>query len=791
MKYVLVPLCLCAALAAGQLGPAGDGDDKTLSPYFFVPGEEAGADRLPLLSTSADVAIAGVIADVTVTQVYKNDGKRPIEAIYIFPASTRAAVYAMEMRIGDRTIVADIREREQARLDYEQARDAGQSASLLEQQRPNVFQMSVANVMPGDRIEVELKYTELLVPTDGVYQFVYPTVVGPRYSNTPDATASPSERWVENPYHHAGEAPTYDFGLELSLSAGMPIQDMRSPSHRVDIEYDGPAFATVGLADAEARGGDRDFILEYRLSGGSVETGLLLFRGEDENFFLTMVQPPERVAAAEIPPREYIFVVDVSGSMYGFPLDISKELLRDLIGNLRKTDRFNVLLFAGGNTVMAEKSLAATPENIAHAIDVIDNQQGGGGTELLPALRRALALPRAGGTSRTVVIVTDGYVTVETEAFDLIRSSLGDANMFAFGIGSGVNRFIIEGMARVGMGEPFVVTDPSEASARAARFREYIRSPVLTGVKAEFRGFEVYDVEPLAIPDVLADRPILVFGKWRGRPAGSITISGETGRGDYSETIEGARRAPQVSNSALRYLWARHRITLLSDYNKLVEDDERIIEVTELGLRYNLLTQYTSFVAIDSRVRNNTGDAEVVKQPQPLPRGVSDYAVGGYAGTGASLGGLMGQSKKYSRAAAPVTANRMMCEAAADEELLDGDATGWYSGETAERGPTVEIGAVTVDGTVAQLRVSRAVEEILGDIRELYADALDSRPGLKGEMLLKLVIRPDGGIARVQVVKNELDRVIQAGVTRLMAGLSIPQTSGKEATAYVPLAFIP
>jgi len=274
-----------------------------------------------------------------------------------------------------------------------------------------------------------------------------------------------------------------------------------------------------------------------------------------------MMQPPKRVAPEQIPGREYIFIVDVSGSMFGFPLEISKKLLNNLIGNLRPTDKFNVLLFSGGSSIMAEESLPATSENIQRALSLIDRQKGGGGTELLPALERALKFKKPENYSRTVVIASDGYVTVEEEVFDLMRKNLGQANMFPFGIGTAVNRHLIEGMARVGMGEAFVITKAEEAPAQAERFRNMIQFPALTQVKVDFMGFGAYDVEPLAIPDVMAERPVLVFGKWRGQPGGKITLSGFSGNGSYREGIEVRSTKSSPRNSALRYLWACHRIT--------------------------------------------------------------------------------------------------------------------------------------------------------------------------------------------------------------------------------------
>ena len=602
--------------------------DRSLSPYFFVKSEDPELDRLPLKSTSAKVRIAGVIADVTVTQGYKNEGKRPLEALYVFPASTRAAVYGMTMTIGERTIIARIAKREEARREYEEAKQAGQSASLLEQQRPNVFQMNVANILPGDVIQVELKYTELLVPTDGIYEFSYPTVVGPRYSNQSVEGAEPSERWIENPYLHQGEAPTYAFQMAIDLSAGLPVQDVVSPSHKIRTFFKGPDFCSVDLDPSEKDGGNRDFILKYRLAGNRIQTGLLLWEGKEEKFFLLMIQPPKRVSEMEIPPREYIFIVDVSGSMHGFPLDISKKLLKDLIANLRPEDRFNVLLFAGGSSLMSEESLPAVPENVNRAIALIERQRGGGGTELVPALQRALSLPKKEGFSRTIVLATDGYISVEARAFELIRQNLGNANLFPFGIGSSVNRYLIEGMARAGMGEPYIVLKPQEAPEKAKKFRELIQSPVLTGIKMDFTGFEAYDVEPPSIPDLMADRPLIIFGKWYGQARGKIDIRGYHGDQPFHAVVDVQGAKPMAQNSALPYLWARHRIAVLSDFIRLNPRDERVRSVTNLGLTYNLLTDYTSFVAVDTLVRRVNGEAVTVKQPLPLPQGVSDNAVG-------------------------------------------------------------------------------------------------------------------------------------------------------------------
>jgi Ca-activated chloride channel family protein len=626
-------LLLIALVALAGAGSAQTQQDKTLSPYFFVQGNPD-VDHLPLKDTRAEINVSGIIADVTVLQIYRNEGSRPIHARYVFPASTRAAVYAMRMQIGNQVIVAKIKEREKAKAEFEAAKQAGKSASLLEQDRPNVFSMNLANLMPGEQVEIQLRYTELLVPTDGIYEVIFPTVVGPRYSSEPESAAPSENRWVKSPYLHQGNKPTSTFHLSTKISAGVPIQDLTCLSHQVLPQWQSPSIVQLGLDEADSFQGNRDFILRYRLAGEQIASGLILYAGEDENFFLYMAQPPARVTNFDIPAREYIFVVDVSGSMHGFPLDTAKQLLRDLIGQLRPTDLFNVVLFAGDAAALSAKSLPANQQNISQAIALLEQQRGSGGTELLPAIQQAMNLPSQTGISRSIVLVTDGYVSGEKGVFDYIRAHLNQSNVFSFGIGSAVNRYLIEGVAKAGMGEAFVVTQAAEAPAIADKFREYIQSPVLTDIQVRANGFDIYDVQPFQLPDLFAQRPVILFGKWRGSPSGAFELQGKTGQGEYVTRLDVAGVQPDEANRALRYLWARSRIAELSDYGSADLDAERVSNITALGLKYNLLTAYTSFIAVREVVSNPQGQAQDVEQPLPLPVGVSDFAIGNGTETG-------------------------------------------------------------------------------------------------------------------------------------------------------------
>jgi Ca-activated chloride channel family protein len=745
--------------------------DKTLSPYFLVLSDDPKIDALPLKSTRADVKIAGVVAGVKITQVYKNTGKKTLEAVYVFPASTRAAVHAMRMTIGQRVVEAEIMERKKARETYEQAKKEGKTTSLLEQQRPNVFQMNVANILPGDEVKVELNYLELLEPQDSQYEFVFPTVVGPRYSNMPAAGAPDTEKWVKNPYLHEGEGSPYTFGLEVEVNSGIPLVKLASPSHEVDVNYAGPARAVVKIKD-ERTAGTKDFVLRYGLAGDKIETGLLLYPGKDENFFLLMMEPPARVEAEAVLPREYIFIVDVSGSMHGFPLDITKALMQDLLGGLKAKDFLNVLLFESDAAVLSESgSLPANEENKQKAVAFIKAQPGGGGTEILSALRRALALPRTPGVSRTVVVATDGFVHVEPQAFQLIRENLGAANLFAFGIGKSVNRHIIEGMARAGLGEPFIVLTPGEAPQQAARFRRYVENPVLTDIKVAFEGFGAYEVEPQALPDLFALRPLTMLGKYRGSPGGTIVVKGKTARGDFEQKIKVEDGKASPENAALRLLWARQSILRLADLNLLVrgKDEKRIKEITDLGLKYSLMTQYTSFVAVD-KIKRADGQVVTVKQPLPLPEGVSDLAVGGAMPRAAPpRSGLRFQAsmEKSPRKATPSTA----------------------PAKPAAAGVTIKILDTQVKGKLAQAAVRQALEANLPKLVACCREALDKGVKLPQGITLTFTIGPDGKVTGEVLPKPPLgDGDLTKCLGQAVKDILFPKPAKQSVTVTVKLA---
>ncbi|MBW1811051.1 MAG: TonB family protein, partial [Deltaproteobacteria bacterium] len=543
-----------------------------------------------------------------------------------------------------------------------------------------------------------------------------------------------------------------------------------------------------------------------------IESGLLLYPGQEENFFLLMMEPPERVEPRDIVPREYIFIMDVSGSMRGFPIETSKRLMRALLEDLGSGDYFNLLLFAGGNSVLSGQSLSVSEANIKRALRMVDRQRGGGGTELLPALKRALNLPRKEGVARIIVVATDGYVRVEKEAFELIRSKLGDANLFTFGIGRSVNRFLIEGMARAGLGEPFVVLKSVEAKAKAEKFRQYVSSPIMQNITVDFENFDVYDVEPQTLPDLFARRPLCLFGKYRGEPQGTIVVNGQLPGEKLHGRLNVAEADRSRDNSALRLLWARQRITWLSDLNKLKRDDERIEQIVNLGLKYQLMTDYTSFVAIDSAIRSDGRNLKTVKQPLPLPMNVSNKAVGrrgilGLSGRGSGGGGMgtmgaLGNLGTRGRGG--------LGSGALSDSLRAGNGARYKVSGLVTHQPSSGLGKgglagarpigkvlfkspkkkIKVVGKLSREAIRKVIRKHIKQIQYCYEKELLKKPNLSGKFVVQFTIGVNGKVSKVKIKSSTLNSPqVEACVARSIKRWVFPKPKGGSVKVTYPFIF--
>jgi Ca-activated chloride channel homolog len=640
----------------------------------------------PLEHTDVAVDISGFIARVTLTQRFGNPYTTPIEAIYTFPMSDRAAVDSMTMTIGDRVIKGVIKERGEARRIYEAARNAGKAASLLDQERPNIFTQTVANILPGDTVNITISYVEYLQYEAGEYEFSFPMVVGPRYipgapaTPPPDAIQPdvspglrpgpmstdqvPDASRITPPVTPKGTRAGHDIDLVVRLDAGVAIQNVKSELHEVEVEQPGDSQAVVRLKDKKTIP-NRDFVLRYAVAGPAIADAVLTHAGERGGFFTLILQPPDRVEAAQVTPKEMMFVIDCSGSMRGFPIEKAKDTMRMAIEGMNPDDTFNLVTFAGGVGYCFDRPVPNTPANQRKALDYLSNLQGSGGTEMMKAIHAALGDQNDPERLRVVCFMTDGFIGNDMAILDAIQKNAGTARVFSFGIGNSVNRFLIEGMARTGRGASEVVTLESDGDAASKRFHERIQSPLLTDITVDFGGLAVEDIYPdvAAIPDLFAARPLVLKGRYSAPGEGFITVRGNTAAGPFERRVAVTLPGDEPAHDVLAPLWARERIAWLMDQNWLgaqqgKPDADIKGAVTELGLTYSLVTQYTSFVAVEERVITEGGKPKTVQVPVEMPDGVSYEGVFGEEEERMMAGAALGSVRGARMAQAPRAAAR-------------------------------------------------------------------------------------------------------------------------------------
>jgi Ca-activated chloride channel family protein len=624
-------------------------------------GHKVGA--CPLQHTAVEASIHGFFSRVRVRQIFHNPLETKIEAVYTFPLPQEAAVDDMVMTVGERRIVGQIKPRDEARALYEAARAAGHVASLLDQERPNIFTQAVANIEPGAQVVIELSYVETLKYEDSVFEFVFPMVVGPRYMpGSPtgkqgtgwaaDTTRVPDASKISPPVAPPGTRAGHDISLTVSLDAGMEVFELASTLHQVEITRKGPGQATVTLAN-RVEIPNKDFILRYRTATDQIGDAFLTHTDARGTFFTLILQPPRRVLPENAMPKEMIFVIDRSGSMSGFPIEKAKEAMRLAIEQMHPHDTFNLLSFAGGTGRCFPRPLPNTPQNRATALRYLADLSGSGGTEMMPAIMEALGGSHDPRRVRIVAFMTDGYIGNDYAIIDAVRKHAGTARVFAFGIGNAVNRFLLDGMAHAGRGAVEYVTLQSQADGAIKRFHERIHAPVLTDITLNWGTLPVTDVYPKHVPDLFSSQPLVLHGRLTGLSEGTLALRGHTGAGPFTRQIRVQPPANPVPHDALASLWARAAVTdlMMQDYaahqhGNVAEEHRR--QITALGVDFRLMTPFTSFVAVEEMTVTVGGAPVTVVVPVELPEGVRYEGIFGQTTASGDL-----RMRAMSQAAAP------------------------------------------------------------------------------------------------------------------------------------------
>src|SRR3954462_13781624 len=662
LTVIFAVLMTAAALASPPRPPKPSASLPQQGELEVVNHDGQTTGLCPLKHTDVKAEISGFISRVTVTQHFWNPSKEKIEAVYVFPLPNNAAVDDMTLKINDRTIKVLIKKRDEARAIYEAAKNSGHVAALLDQERPNIFTQSVANIVPGAQVTVEISYVETLKYEAGSYEFVFPMVVGPRYIPgsmatgqqgggwSPDTDRVPDASRITPPVagtHTPNERAGHDISIDVTLDAGVPIQEFHSISHDVLSDRTGANSAHVRLKD-EAVIPNKDFILKYDVSGGRIEDALLTHHDSRGGFFTFILQPPDRVNPDQIVPREIVFVIDTSGSQMGFPLEKSKKLADLALAKLNPNDTFNIITFAGNTQILFPEPVPATPANMQRARSLLSNLTGGGGTEMMKAIRAALDPSDSSDHLRVVVFMTDGYVGNDMEIIGEVKKHQ-NARVFSLGIGNSVNRFLIDKMAEAGRGENEVVTLADAADPAVDRLFERIRTPILTDVSIDWNEMPVSEIYPAKMLDLFTAKPVIVTGRYNRAAKGTIRLKGMRAGQPFSGDIAVNFPGDEKEHDVLATLWARTKIEHLmsQDWAGMqngTPSGELKQQITDLGLQYRLMTQFTSFVAVEEMTITEGGQPKTVQVPVEMPDGVSREGVFGekneakqYAGAPASM----------------------------------------------------------------------------------------------------------------------------------------------------------
>ena len=597
-----------------------------------------------LLNTDVDMNINGLVARVSVRQEFRNTSQDWVEGIYVFPLPDKAAVDRMRLHIGERFIEGEIQEKEHAKKTYEQAKQAGKKASLIQQQRANLFTTSVANIAPGELVVIEIEYLENIRYEAGQFSIRFPMTLTPRYipgSALPDRTGSGwspdtdqvlDASTITPPQVTASKA--HQLSLTAKVNAGMPLQIIASRYHPVSVAEDSGQY-TVSLRSGTVAM-DHDFELLWRPEPSAAPRAMSFVETVDgKPYYLLMVMPPDAdESPAASMPRETIFIIDTSGSMHGVSIEQAKRAVQLALKGMQATDRFNVIEFNSVTTALYTQSQPVTVRSMTEASHFVQQLQANGGTEMRPALVLALDSPPSEGHLRQIVFITDGSVGYEDELFSMIENKLGAARLFTVGIGSAPNSWFMRKAAEAGRGSYTFISALHEVREKMDRLFRKLEQPQVPNIEVQWPSGVIVDGFPATVPDLYLGEPVVVRVQASGefRPGERVRVSGNSVGGAWTADLP---LSAALDSPGVAALWARARIGELMDVERRSTDPGEIRSaIVETALTHHLVSKYTSLVAVDKTPVRPAGDPLHSEQvPNLMPYGQSANMIFGFPAT--------------------------------------------------------------------------------------------------------------------------------------------------------------
>ena len=754
---------------------------------LYVQTTDGKQQAFTLTNTDVKGKISGNISRVEVTQTFQNPYDKTLEAIYVFPLPDQAAVDDMEIKIGDRVIKGDIKKREEAKEIYDRARREGRTAGLLEQERDNIFTQSLANIKSGEQIKVTIRYTESLKFEQGDYEFVFPMVVGPRYitgtaiDSKGNTNQVPDASRINPPVLKPEMRSGNDITVSLQIDAGVPIRNLYSTSHRVDVQNSGE---TVQLKLATGDNiPNKDLIVRYKISSDRTQPTILTTTTDQGSHFATYLIPAIAYRADQIVPKDVVFLMDTSGSQSGDPIVKSRELMRRFINGLNPNDTFTIIDFSSTTRQLSSYPLQNTAANRQKAMNYIDQVDANGGTELMNGINAVTNFPpSSNGRIRSVVLITDGYIGNDNEVIAAVQKNLKSGNrLYSFGVGSSVNRYLLERVAEMGRGTSRVVRQDEPTQEVAEKFFRQINNPVLTNIQVKWEGDGVApEIYPSNAPDLFAEQPLVLFGKKGDRTNGKIKIIGVAAGGErYEQTLD-VNFDGVNSNLGIAQLWGRARIKDLMNQMLSGEVKSLVDAVTQTALNYRLLSQYTAFVAVSEEVRVNPDGGKVtVNVPVEMPQGVNFGMTSGEIADGRSLKPAAPSPTTSLQYNSRVRVQRNSTFTGGDQlntrlsPKVDSENTPAESSKVSQQSTALKVQIVSISGIVG-IDISIVQQAIAQQLQSISIPA-----GFNGSIILEIPIQ-NGRLTRFvldDVTSTVKDKNLVDLIKRSLQNVVLPSTA--------------
>ena len=724
-----------------------------------------GGERLPMVHTAMEVTVDGPVARVEVTQDFVNPHDRSIDAEYLFPLPGDAAVNAMQLRVGDRVVEGTVQTRDGARRTFQNARARGRTAALLEEERPDLFQQSVANIHPGERVRVRMRFVETVAWREGRYELVLPLRAG----GVP------------------GQAPG-DATVRATVSAGVPLASVTSPSHDVHVAARGDV-RDVSLAGPVPT--DRDFVLRWVPVADIVAPAVLTSEGPDGRYLTLVLHPGANPPDAAVTPREMVFALDVSSSMRGRPLAQAQAVVRASLRALRPTDTFRLVAFSDVATHFDPNAVAADAASLARAVAWVDALQAAGSTGLRRGLDAALSSAVAPRRVRIVTVLSDGYAGDDRAVLAGVRGALGGARIFTVGVGTTVNRWLLGTLADDGRGELHTLAPSDDPEVFASTFARALDRPCLTDVSVDFGDLDVHDALPRELPDLFAGRPVVLHARYVRGGHGIVRVrglvAGRPWQRDLVVDLPSGGNAPAHATGwnrdALPSLWARARVAELERAMLLGETDALRAELTSVGLRFGLVTETTSFVAVDEGVDRGARESHLGTRGRDVGGVLGAVGYGaGMSTMGDVIGTAFGYGGSGAVGAPSVHVAAMPAIRAMPAPVPEPSASVHHADEEGGRARIAHPSATAADDGLAPLRAR---------LERFAEERRRQDPSLRGAVRVEVLCDASGRIVRVRVLGDgTLPDQLTAGLTEALHTLVLgPGMAGR--SAVVPLALEP